>query len=187
MSSYENDDSDSNAQPNALKILFKWLVIACAGFTMLLLILLLLGYLLKENEQQTRQYKAELEQARQQQQQADEGIAQARSHQLSLKEDFESESQQSANRYQRRLEAAVSWQQNLTEVRQVIVNNLVCTDVSQCRLVDTKNIELGCVVSVNAIGESQLAKLNFGSPSEACEERPKDLSLICHHNICTIE
>ena len=44
----------------------------------------------KVNEQQTRQYKAELEQASQQQQQADQGIAQARSHQLSLKEDFES-------------------------------------------------------------------------------------------------
>ncbi|REL30802.1 hypothetical protein [Thalassotalea euphylliae] len=79
----------------------------------------------------------------------------------------------------------------LEQAKQTILNNLVCQDVSQCRFVDTSSIELGCVVAVNTIGKSMLSKAQFvqtfSQNDSECEERISELSLTCHHNMCSIE
>lgn len=163
--------------------LSKWLIIVLVSLLVLMMILLGLGYLLKENERETRALKAQLDQERKAEQ------AMAKKPLPLVLEQTPEQSLQA--QYKRQLEKDLAEleyrQQDVTQIKQIIIENLVCQEVSQCRLVDTASIDLGCVIATNTIGQSMLKAFDFKVRDQACEERISDLSLTCHHNICSIK
>lgn len=116
--------------------MYKWLTImgiVCIGF---IVVLLSLGYLLKENEVATTALKQKLEQ-----------------------EDLLNNS--NANRSKAILTFVDNKQVNidfLNKQKNIIISNLTCTSSTQCVIVNTKQSEFSCFVAVNAIGASMLKK-----------------------------
>lgn len=161
----------------------KWLVIAGVSLTVLAAILLGLGYLLTENEKEVRALKAELERVEEEKVKKESRFKVA----LATSEDLPASKPDTTEKHNQQLATTIIQTKKLDSIKQIIVDNLVCMNVEQCRLVDTANIELGCVVAVNSIGQSKLNKFNFSVRDRACEERIEELSLTCHHNICSIK
>ena len=164
-----------------VNVLIKWLVIACLVLSVLLIVLLALGYLLSENEKKTRALMGESHQLESIEEQPTRNPIPAQVPSIETAELSDADHQ--LVKQLKQLKA----QQQLLQVKQTIINNLVCQDVSQCRFVDTGSIELGCVVAVNSIGASMLDKLTFKRRDSECEEQISQLSLTCHHNICSIK
>lgn len=159
-----------------LKALVKWLLISLLVISALAAILLGLGYLLNENEKNTKALVAQIEQEKQ-----------ANKQTLPKPVVSQSPTHLKTEAHNKQLETALAQLNKIERVKSLIVDNLVCKDVSQCKFVDTGQVDLGCVIAVNSIGKSLLLKEQFGQRMIECEERISDLSLTCHHNICSIE
>lgn len=117
------------------QVAFKWLsitVIVLAGF---LVVLLFLGYLLKENEITTTKLKIKLEQEAIQQQAKEARKKQPFSH------------------LTKPLTTAEKSQ------KKIIIDNQNCESDLQCFLVHTHNQAIGCIVSVNTQGAAILLKV----------------------------
>ena len=192
------------------QIIFKWLIIACVVLAILASVLLALGYMLKENERKTRALKAELEQAAQSTQTSRapantahenepriageltplSSLASANTLQADQKQAAEKERQVQA-KIKQQLANDIARLQQLDQAKNIILNNLVCQNVKQCHFIDTQSIDLGCVIAVNTIGKSMLSRQEFiqafSKTDNECEERISELSLTCHHNICSIQ
>jgi hypothetical protein len=151
------------------KVAVKWLsitVIALMGF---LIVLLFLGYLLKENEVKTIKLKAQLDQEAYQQQAKE-----------NRKKTFSSISQIT-------LSASEKSQQK------VIANNLDCQSDKQCFLVHTDSQALGCIVTVNTNGAVILLKIvsesKIKASSNGCQqeyEKAHGISAQCRNNFCSL-
>ena len=158
----------------------KWLmaiVVVLAGF---MVILLLLGYLLNENEKSTTVLKTQLEQESQAEQQRQEKIRQRKiltySSQPSVTPKTQDKMIASTNK------AVVD------QFTQIVINNLTCISKQQCQvaLVSFKNST--CSVAINHIGASLLKKLNTkSSVISACPKAMEQANLSCQQNICTFE
>jgi short subunit fatty acids transporter len=114
---------------------FKWLSITVIVLVGFLMVLLFLGYLLKENAETTTKLKAKLEQDAYQQQ---------------VKEN------RKRNPY-----SQLSTSLNLLEKSQqkIIADNLSCQTDKQCFLIHTHSQALGCIVTLNTTGAAILLKV----------------------------
>lgn len=148
---------------------FKWLTITVIALVVLLIVLLFLGYLLKENEVKTTQLKTQLEQERHKQQAKEKRQNSPFSH-LPTKLTTLEKSQQ-----------------------QIIADNLSCQTDQQCFLVQTQSQTLGCFVVVNTTGAAILLKIlsqneNPQAASAYCQrEHTMQPSLVaqCRNNTCS--
>lgn len=149
--------------------MYKWVTITgivCLGFV---IVLLSLGYLLKENEAAVNVLKNKLDQEK-----LNTTNKNTPSARLTLI-DTEQEQIDKLSRY-----------------KKVIVTNITCTDTNQCVLINTKEPELNCVVSVNSIGASLLMKAlreeNSGKTmsQNKCDLPQKHLTNMCKQNMCQI-
>lgn len=147
--------------------MFKWLsilIIVLCGF---LVVLLALGYLLKENEIATSALKKELDQEQTKQQQADMAL-------------FADESKLLSQQKQ---------QQNLAHAKQqAVINNLTCISDQQCVVIANPIEDGSCLIAVNTIGASLLAKLADKQTLTAeCRATYDNAAASCQNNICTIK
>ena len=151
------------------QVAVKWLIITAVALTGFLVVLLFLGYLLKENEVRTTKLKAKLEQE-----------AYQRQVKANRKKNFYSFSQVT-------LSASEKSQQK------IIANNIDCQSDKQCFLVHTNSQSLGCIVAVNTNGAVILLKIaseikNKPSSNNCQQEYEKahNISAQCRDNLCSI-
>lgn len=152
-----------------LQRLAKWLIITVIVLAGFLLVLLALGYLLKENAASTNQLKAQLEQTAKQQQakeQAKQQPFQSGLAQLSANE----KSQQ-----------------------KIIHEHQACDLDKQCFLIQTHSKAIGCIVAVNTTGAAILLKIsaannNHPSATSACQQvygQHSTATAQCVNNSCS--
>lgn len=147
--------------------MYKWLTImgiVCLGF---IIVLLSLGYLLKENEVATTALKKKLDQQK---------LSSAESSATKAQLTFVDPEQNDRDKLER--------------YKNIIIENLTCTETKQCVLVNTNNVSLNCIVAVNRIGASVLAKelkKDQTIRAERCMEKPQNLISVCQQNLCQIE
>ncbi len=151
------------------RVAFKWLTITVIVLVGFLVVLLFLGYLLKENEVKTTKLKAQLEQEAYQQQ--------------------EKENQKHITFPDSRttLSAIEKSQQK------IIADNLNCQSNNQCFLVQTHSPRLGCIVAVNTTGTAILLKVssqnkNKLSSDSRCQQEYENLPKIsaqCRDSLCS--
>ncbi len=151
--------------------MYKWLSILLVVLTGFLIVLLSLGYLLKENEQSVTLLKQKLDQEKATEQQSQQSPLQKH---------------QQKNVVIMFANQAKSKTQYRGEIRQVILQHQTCLSAQQCVLVDTKEKEFGCVVAINTIGAAQLTKIINSSTSGVCDESKRTLTASCQQNMCTL-
>lgn len=148
---------------------FKWLTITLIVLAAFLIVLLFLGYLLKENEQKTTKLKKQLEHDAYQRQEKENRKSNPFSH----------------------LPASLN---SLEKSQQKIIgDNLSCQTDKQCFLVHTHSQALGCIVAVNTKGAAILLKISSDnesqqSSSEYCRleyEKQHALSAKCRNSLCS--
>lgn len=151
--------------------MYKWLTIigiVCIGF---IVVLLGLGYLLKENEVATTALKQKLEQ---------ENLLNNNNKNTSKAVLTFVDNKQAESNF-------------LNKQKNIIVSNLTCTSSAQCVIVNTKQPEFGCLVAINVIGASMLDKgMNKRSQVEvsdnyACDDYVGNKFIsACKANLCQI-
>ncbi|WP_448211775.1 hypothetical protein [Colwellia sp. MEBiC06753] len=157
-----------------LNTLVKWLIIAIIVITVLSVILLGLGYLLAENERKTKAYHANS----QQKQLTASSEPQALVKPTSLAPE---DTKQLSN------ETMITHSSvQAKKIKRIILENLVCSDVSQCVATNIGVKALGCVVATNKIGASLLAKQVLPTASAECVTGELQPVLVCQQNICSI-
>jgi hypothetical protein len=127
--------------------MYKWLTImgiVCLGF---IVVLLSLGYLLKENEVATTALKLKLDQQNLLNN-TDENTSTAILT-------FVDSNDVDSNRIEGN-KASIAF---LNKQKTIIAKNLTCVSTHQCTVVNTKRTELGCKVPINIIGASLLKKV----------------------------
>jgi len=141
--------------------------IVCLGFVV---VLLSLGYLLKENEAAVTVLKDKLDRQK---------LNKAKNHTPSAHLTF--------------IDTAKDNIDKLTRYKNIVVKNIICTDVKQCVFINTKEPELNCVVSVNTIGASLLMKelredhKDKTRIKNICDLPQQHLTNICEQNMCQVE
>jgi hypothetical protein len=157
-----------------MRTLFKWLLITAVVLLFFLMMLLGLGYLLKENEATTNQLKIKLNQEQQ----------------LAQKKEARKQAL-----FQVRPENFAT--QKLTSFEQsqqkIIVNNLSCNTEKDCLVLHTNSKALGCVVTVNATGIAILLKTTSEQKNSQelindCQQaysQESSFKLTCQNNACT--
>lgn len=152
-------------------IMYKWLTvmgIVCLGFV---IVLLSLGYLLKENEVATTALKQKLDQQKQLNS-SDKNTSKA----VLILVDKQQEQENKLNYF-----------------KSIIIKNLTCSTSQQCVLVNTKEPDLNCIVAVNTIGASLVKKTlkkekgKGINNSNVCASFSQNLNSVCKQNICQIE
>ena len=150
------------------RVAFKWLSITVIVLVGFLVVLLFLGYLLKENEIKTTKLKAQLDQEAYQRQ--------AKENRKNTLPSFS----------QITLSASEKSQQS------IIANNLDCQSDKQCFLVHTHSLALGCIVAVNANGAAILLKIssmNENKPlASNCKqeyENTHEIIAQCQNSLCS--
>lgn len=148
---------------------FKWLTITVIVLGAFLMVLLFLGYLLKENEEITTKLKLELEQ--------------------------EASEQQAKNERKNNPFERLSVPLTPTEKSQqsVITGNQYCERDNQCFVVHTESKALGCVVAINTTGAAILLKIsaqnnrNVISSNRCLDEyaRHQEVAAQCRENRCS--
>ncbi|MDO7086191.1 hypothetical protein WNY51_14555 [Pseudocolwellia sp. AS88] len=150
--------------------MYKWLTImgiVCFGFVV---VLLSLGYALKENEAATTALKNKLNQ-----------------------EKLNATEQSSPKAQLTFVDKDKVNLDKLTRYKNIIVKNVTCVNSAQCVLIDTKEVGLNCVVAVNTIGASLLMKelrKDFEGksiPQNNCDVQAKNLTQVCAQNMCQVE
>lgn len=159
-----------------MRTLFKWLLITVVVFMFFFMVLLGLGYLLKENEEATNQLKIKLNQEAQ------------------LKQEKEIWKQALF-----RVKPSSYLTEKLTVFEQsqqkIIANNASCQTPKDCLLVHTNSQALGCIVAVNSTGVAILLKTaneEKGSkvPTNDCQQAYSQetvLTLSCKNNTCAFD
>jgi len=150
--------------------MYKWLTITgivCLGFVV---VLLSLGYALKENEIKTTALKSKLDEERLKTTQKNGPRAQ-----LTFVDNDKANLEK------------------LAKYKNIIIKNVTCVNSKQCVLIDTKEVGLNCVVAVNTIGASLLMKelrTAFDGqpiPQNNCGLQAENLTQVCVQNICQVE
>jgi len=151
------------------RVALKWLTITAIVLVGFLVVLLLLGYLLKENEVTVTKLKAQLDQE-----------AYQRQAKENRKNTFTSFSQIT-------LSASEKSQQK------IIANNLYCQSAKQYFLVHTDSQTLGCIVAVNTNGAVILLKVASENENQSsrnrCQqeyEKAHDISAQCRNKRCSL-
>lgn len=154
--------------------MYKWLTImgiVCLGF---IIVLLSLGYLLKENEVATKALKQKIDQQKQLN-------SSAKNPSKSLLT-FVGSSNSSKEQQQINVE-------KINRIKNLIVKNITCASSEQCVLVNTGLSELNCMVAVNTIGASLLNKELGNTPDteNVCNVTYQQVNSVCKQNMCQLE
>ena len=148
--------------------MLKWLGIAVVVLASFLIILLGLGYLLKENKAETTILKQKLDQ---------------QTYQKQVNQQQKIERQKIPS-----LQALTPIEQSL---QQIISSNLSCKTNKQCILFDTGSQALGCTVAVNIKGAAILIKTTGdtveGIPINSCHTNQTLISIRCIAQRCLIQ
>lgn len=151
------------------RVAIKWLTITAIVLIGFLVILLFLGYLLKENEVKTTKLKAQLDQEAYQRQTKENSKQTLPALSPTFLSAFEKSQQK------------------------IIANNLDCQSEKQCFLVHTDSKALGCIVAVNTSGAVILLKINSEnknkSANTACQQeydKAYSVSAQCKNNLCSL-
>jgi len=148
--------------------MIKWLGIALIVLISLALVLLGLGYVLKENKAEITTLKYKLDQ---------------QSHQRKI------EQQKILNRKTRPLSQSLSSVEQ--SLQQVISANLICQTNKQCVVFETGSKALGCNVAVNTTGAIILIKVASHFKNnlsvQGCTDRDLPQSTACIKDNCLIE
>lgn len=158
-----------------MRTLFKWLVITFFVLVLFLIVLLGLGYLLKENEETTNELKVKLNQETKLQQEKE-----ARRQALFL------------------VKPKRLLTQKLTPFeksqQKIFTDNLYCQTNKECFLVQTDSKVLGCIVAVNSTGLAILLKTTNAQKvskvtTNDCQQeysQETELTLSCQSNTCAL-
>ena len=157
-----------------IRVVFKWLLITAIVLVFFLMVLLGLGYLLKENEQATNQLKTKLNE-----------------------ESVLKQAKEARKKALFRIKSTNALTKKLTAVdksrQKIIDNNSSCETSKDCLLLHTNSQALGCIVAVNGIGIAILLKTASDenvskAPAESCQQAytlQSELILSCQNNTCT--
>jgi hypothetical protein len=155
--------------------MLKWLIITVVAVLIFTLVLLGLGYLLKEHEVATKQLKLELDQQRVEQ------VARDKRKQLKFKPANEVSLIQIVSNSNE-----ISTKNSKSIKQKVLIENLTCVSAKQCVLVDIQFADLSCTFAVNTIGASLLTKVvDELNTVEKCPDYPKNSQLSCQSNLCS--
>jgi len=149
------------------RVAFKWLSITVIVLVGFLVVLLFLGYLLKENEIKTTKLKVQLEQEAYQ------------------------------RREKSRKATSISFSQASTAEKsqlKIIANNRDCQSNKQCFVVFTHSQIIGCIVAVNIKGTAILLKVASENESKSsaggsCQkeyQNAHNISAQCKDNLCAL-
>ena len=145
--------------------MFKWLTILIIVLSGFVVVLLSLGYLLKENEDVTRQLKQKLEQ-----QNAANKTSEEAKHVPTISTEVSLVDDKLAN-----------------ELAEILVANMTCQDNSQCKLVQLQQGDNVCFFATNTIGAALIKKLSLQSGKlPQCESQSSAEVVSCRQNICEI-
>lgn len=149
--------------------MLKWLGIILVVFIGFTVILLSLGYLLKENEKQTTALKQQLD---------------AEREQLRNKiKKLSTNSQQPIS-----IELITTKVIKPSKNKQIIKENLTCVSSEQCLLVNVRFADLTCLVAVNTIGAAKLAKVTVDETVVGeCQNSTEASQAVCQQNLCIID
>ena len=157
-----------------MKTMLKWSIISLVVASAFMVVLLALGYLLKQNEIKTTALKLKLDKAYQQQtqQQIQHQAQQPSKQQIATK---------SLQPY------LLTQSQILVEVNNLIQTHRNCTDNNQCLLVDIAFADRTCQLAINQFGAAKLSQLSStGLSIEACQQYPVTSSAQCKENVCQV-
>ena len=178
--------------------MLKWLtsvLVVLIGFAV---ILLALGYLLKENEAQTTALKQELdrEKARQattlaQKAQQEKAIKAATQRETFLLEPYNRDAdQQGIGRYHATEDKADNNSQVLASLVRVAREHANCQSDQQCLLFNVDKNGPGCWLAVNSQGAAILAKISALHPGEPAINtrqncsRAEEVKAVCRDHLC---
>jgi len=149
--------------------MLKWLTIVAIVLSGFMLIILSLGYLLKQNEEKTtalvNQLAQEKHERQAKQQNVNEPRAIIRYHDASAKASAE-----------------------LAKVTDILSANLTCVENSQCQRVNLNFRDGECPVAVNMIGHKQLAShaMTFDLNKQCSTNEPSKV-VVCKAATCQLE
>jgi len=150
--------------------MFRWLTILAIVLLGFLVVLLFLGYLLKENEKTVIKY--------QQQQSA------TKQTNAQVKQSLKEENQNGAHTVTL-TDLKPSYAEKLVNI---IASNQTCQNNSQCKLVTLEQGDNKCYFAVNSIGSALIKKLSFEKGKlPQCDSELSVSQAICITNICTIK
>jgi len=176
---------------------FKWLVILLVVLSAFLVILLGLGYLLKEHEIETT---ALVEKIAKEEQLLAQKKAKQHIEKQSIKHDTDnagvfviiSDHEIALDQLPQYIESRKNenvllsaWQQKQNIIRQ----NLICQSELQCSLIDIQPRGSSCIVAINQIGALMLAKVKAkeNTTEHSCTYHPKNSQAVCLNNLCMIK
>ncbi|SEK99385.1 hypothetical protein SAMN05216262_104190 [Colwellia chukchiensis] len=150
--------------------MIKWLVITVVTLVGFMIILLSLGYLLKENEQATRLLQQQLmQQAQPQQSKALKGQTQITTDNGKVS-----------------VVLAQSTDTLLQTFNETLVSNLTCVSVEQCQLLRVAFKNTTCQFASNSIGAAKLKKLATDTIEMANCTMQSSSQLVCQQNLCQL-
>jgi len=148
--------------------MLKWLGFAIIVITGFMLVLLGLGYLLKENKTETTVLKQKLDQ-------------QAYAQKLNQKKQTD----------RNKVASNPSLTAAEKSLKKIISSNLICENNKQCILFETGSKLLGCTVAVNTKGAAILIMVASGSDdssvSQSCLNKDLSLTTACSNQHCIIQ
>jgi hypothetical protein len=153
--------------------MLKWLTITLIAVLVFLILLLGLGYLLKEHKVATTQLKYQLDRER-----AEQTVKEAKQPLNSIIETSLVEVVEKTTKNSRKISRSIK--------QNILIKNLTCASSKQCVLVEIEFKDLNCTFAINTIGASLLAKsVDVSNPVGTCPSYPKNSQLSCQNNLCT--
>ena len=150
----------------------KWLAITLFALICLMVILLGLGYLLSENEKDSKVLKVQLAQQTQ--------LRQKKTHQRNNLDTYTNEV--AGNKVPEQTNAEI-----MQTFETTLINNLTCVAVMQCQVVTVKFKNINCKLASNIIGASQLKKIATHTITmDNCPIVNPQSELACQQNICSL-
>ena len=150
----------------------KWVAISLFVLTCFMIVLLSLGYLLSENEKSTSEFKVQLAQ-------------QTQLNQEKVRQ------RNNLNAYTDEVKADITAMQTDSEIMQAfestLINNLTCVTVAQCQVITVKFENINCTLARNTIGALQLSKIaTHVITMDNCPSVSSSSELACKQNVCSL-
>ncbi|WP_286233765.1 hypothetical protein [Thalassotalea sediminis] len=136
--------------------MLKWIIITAGVIVGFLMLILAIGYLLKDNELKHRDY---IEQ---------QGLSSEKRIQTVLTDNIQ------PNTISTTLSVPV------------IKNNLTCVNDKQCVVSEINVANRTCAVAINTIGAAQLVKVEHFTDIKQCTDAESGMVAVCQQNLCQL-
>jgi hypothetical protein len=159
--------------------MWKWLLITLIVVIGFLVVLLGLGYLLKENERATTVLKQQLDQQAQYQQKK------TTQRQLLITSTTDAPVQRLLEK--QHFTPDKNTKLVVEQFQKIVIENITCVSSTQCVIAKVTFANVDCHVAINSIGASLLSKLKTSKyPIDNCPEFIEGNTLSCQQNVCTL-